>query len=505
MEVNRKKRAFVNTSIRVVGTVVTLAGQLVAMTVLSRLLPIEAHGVVAYAVVFVSLADRASQLGVGPTLVQIPDLTSDRIRVGFTLSLIMGAIAWAVLFFIVPEFIVGAQRQLVLRVLSFIFFFMGMSVVSGAILQREHRFKEIVLAELAAFLSGHIVIGIGLALLGFGMWSLVAAVMTNSVLRSFFLWSRARHSLRPLMRLDDAKRLVKFGSVLTVTQLLNFGAVSSDSFLVGRLGGDHSLGLYAKAIQLVRLPARMITRSMNAVLFPILSRVDDPTVVRRGYYKSIMLATTFMVPIAVVAYVTAPELVGALFGPTWLGAVVPLKILAPVAVLTTYSLGDAVLVARDKLRIQLFVHATFFVTVVTACWLLFHRFGMPGVAYGVFLANAVTYLLMMGCCRHVLGGTVWELVRSQIPAAILLVACGALCIGARSCLLTIDLPTIALLLTEMAVCLLIFAIVFLSPIPGPQRECQELAFQYGETMVGKYPIAMRYLNKLKSWTVKSVS
>ena len=504
MQEKRKERAFINTSIRVAGSVVTLVAQMLAMIVLCRLVPVEAHGTVAFAVIAVSLADRASQLGVGPALVQCEELTLERIRVAFTISLFMGAAAWLTLSFFVPLFFIPGPRITVLRILSLNFAFMGVSIVSGAILQREHRFKEIVLAETSAFAIGHLVVGIGMAWLGFGIWSLVAAILTNTALRSAFLWMRTRHSLTPLFRMDEARQLLRFGSVLTLTQLLNFGATSSDRFIVG-LGGDYPLGLYEKAIQLIRLPSRLISRSVNAVLLPILSRVDDPVAVRRGFFKSVMLATSFMVPIAVVAFVAAPELVEALLGASFLGVVTPLKILAPVAVLTTYTLGDAVLVSKNKLRAQLTIHATFFVSIIGLCLSLFHFQGMPGVAIGVLAANSIAYTMMMTRCCYLLGGSWGELIRCQTPAVTLFTVCLLLSIACRWLIVaSLTASVYTLLVVEVCAFLCIFAFVFLLPIPGPHRECQELAFQYADTMVGRYPFLNRFIQRLQALTMSSV-
>lgn len=505
MKEKRKERAFVNTSIRVAGSLVTLVAQLVSMIVLARLVPVSAYGTVAFAVIAVGLADRASQLGVGPALVQCEELSLDRIRVAFTISMFMGAAAWLALSFVVPLFIAGGGLRItVLRVLSLNFAFMGVSIVSGAILQREHRFKEIVLAETCAFIIGHLAVGIGMAWLGFGVWSLVAAILCNTALRSLFLWLRTRHSLMPLFKMEEARGLLKFGSVLTVTQLINYGATSSDRFIVG-LGGDHPLGLYEQAIRLIRIPARLISRSMSAVLLPILSRVDDPVAVRRGFFKSMMLSTTFMVPITLVAFVAAPELVRAVLGEKWLGVVKPLKILAPVSVFTTYTLGDAVLMAKNELKTQLSIHAAFLVSVIVLCLSFFYAWGMPGAAFGVLTANVIAYTMMMVQCRRVLGASWNELVRSQIPAFTLLAACLLLSTGCRRLIATsLDASVYVLLFAEAFAFLAIFLLVFLLPIPGPHRECQELAFQYADTMVGRYPFLNRVIQRLQSWTMSSI-
>ena len=167
---------------------------------------------VTYAMIFVNFADLASQMGVGPALIQKPELSDATIRAGFTISLVMGLIAAITLFALAPLVVDDRETASVLQALSTIFLFMGVTVVSGALLQRQHRFKEIVIAECLSYFIGYIIVSVGLALAGFGIWSLVAGVVTNSLLRGAIFWSRTRHSLGLFPVWSEMRPLMKFGT-----------------------------------------------------------------------------------------------------------------------------------------------------------------------------------------------------------------------------------------------------------------------------------------------------
>src|SRR5437867_8505708 len=65
--------------------------QLLVLVVLARLLSPADFGVVTAALVVVGFSTIFSQLGIGPAVVQRPDLTVAHLRTGFTISLLLGA------------------------------------------------------------------------------------------------------------------------------------------------------------------------------------------------------------------------------------------------------------------------------------------------------------------------------------------------------------------------------------------------------------------------------
>lgn len=505
MNSNSKERVFVNTSLRTAGSVVTLVLQFASVIILSRLLPVNAFGVLTYAMIFVNFADLASQMGVGPALVQKSELSDASIRAGFTISFTLGLVAAVTLCLLAPHLIddsqtgpgSGVEKETYTRVLqslSLIFLFMGVTVVSGALLQRQHRFKELVIADCSSYFIGYLVVSVGLALAGFGVWSLVAGVLTNSLLRTAILWSRTRHSLRPCFVWSEMRPLVRFGMLFTVTRVLNFGATTGDAFLTGRFLGNEALGLYSRAFQLVRLPARLVTRSMHTVLFPVLSRMTDLNVIRSAYYKATMFALCLMTVLCCIVIVTAPELIEVPFGKAWKGATTPLQILAPVAVLSVYTLGDALLKSTNHLKTQLFAHAAFFTLLVVSIFLLSrYGYGINGVAAGVLISNVVMYAYMAYACGRILNSSLREFVKIHIPAVCIGVAVLTVGWTTRSTVVYLDLPVWIVWIVATFACVTAFVLLSVVPLGGPLQDYQTLFGQYVGTMCDKNRHAKRIL------------
>ena len=495
-----------NTGWRMGGSVIRLAMQAIWTICLSRWLTPGDFGILAYAMVIVGFAEMASRMGVGPALIQIETLNDRSIRSGFTLSIIMGATACIGLLITAPVLASGDETTTnVMRVLSSVFLVMGVNVVASALLQRQHRFKELVFAECVAYFLGYLVISLSLSLVFRNVWCLVAGMLANITLRSFLNWYHVRHPLRPLFSWQEMKPLLKFGLVFTVTRSLNYSANNSDAFLTRNLFGKDALGLYARAMLLIRMPAALTTRSMHVVLFPVFSRLSDRERIRAAYYKATMFGLCLLVPLCCTVLVTAPEMVVVPFGEQWTGVVLPLQILSPVAFLGICTLGDAVLKSINRLRTQLLVHATYFTAIVSlvivcSIWMGGPKGdaskGIQGVAIGVLLANVVMYVHMAVVCARVLEADWNGVLRAHFPA--LIIGCFVLGIGltSRFLMMSIDCPAWATWGGVSLCCGLSFLGISIIPSHSALREYRRLFGQFALAACAKNRHTNRWATRL---------
>lgn len=485
-----------NTGWRMAGSFVRLGMQAIWTICLSRWLTPGDFGILAYAMVVVGFADMASQMGVGPALIQKENLTDRSVRAAFALSILMGVTAGIMLVIAAPLFAAGDEMTTnVIRVLSLVFLVMGVNVVSGALLQRQHRFKELVIAESVAYFFGYLVVSLSLSLVFRNVWCLVAGMLSNLVLRAVLNWWQIRHSLRPLYSWREMKPLLKYGLVFTVTKVLNYSANSSDAFLTRNLFGKDALGLYSRAFLLIRLPAALTTRSMHAVLFPAFSRISDRERIRATYYKATMFGLCLMVPLCCTLFVTAHEIVVVPFGKQWQGAVLPLQILAPVAFLGIYTLGDALLKSINRLRMQLMVHATYFAVIVFMVILCSQLAGgIYGVAIGVLIANVVMYVQMAIVCAHVLDADWGGFLRAHIPAT--MIGCFVLGNGlaSRFIMTSIECPPWVTWVVVTLYCGFSFLVISIVPLHPLLREYRLLFSQFALAACAKN----RHANRLAS-------
>src|SRR5687768_1485098 len=84
------------------GTGAQVVLQVLALVVLARLLTPEDFGVVAAALVVIGFSAIFSHLGVGPAVVQRPELTGAHLRTAFTLSVLLGVLFGGLIWLLAP-------------------------------------------------------------------------------------------------------------------------------------------------------------------------------------------------------------------------------------------------------------------------------------------------------------------------------------------------------------------------------------------------------------------
>ena len=170
-------------------------------------------------------------------------------RYTFTVQICMGIILMAVVALSAPV-LAGIFHQPkvvpVVRLMSFIFVLQTLGVVAVALLSRNMDFRGIQFARISSYLMGFFALGIPLALLGFEVWSLVVAQLTQTALFSMLSYAQVRHPIKPLFR-STSRSLGRFGLKVLSTNLVNYAIESIDSFFIGRFFDVVILGLYNRA------------------------------------------------------------------------------------------------------------------------------------------------------------------------------------------------------------------------------------------------------------------
>lgn len=288
---------------------------------MSRLLNPEDFGLMALAMLAMNAADIVGRMGVAQALVQKPTITQDDVRASVTSGLILGGICALSLFALAP-FIAGVYNKPavtpLLQVLSVHVVVVALGTTSGGLLRRAMRFRELALIQIATSVVT-LLVGLGAALAGAGVWSLVAATTVSATAGVVLQYSRARHSLIPIARWRALSSLYSFGARISGLRFMEFLGRQLDTFAVGRYLSAAALGQYNRAFVLVNLPmSQYLTMALTSVLFPGFSRIQsDPVRVKRAYLAVLALAGLVLLPIGAGIGIAAQEIVRVVLGPQW--------------------------------------------------------------------------------------------------------------------------------------------------------------------------------------------
>ena len=405
------------------------AMQLVAFVVLARLLSPKEFGLFAATLVVIGLCEIFSELGVGPAIVQRPTLEERHLRVGFTLSLLIGGAVAGLVWAGAPAiaaFFHSAELVHVVRAACLVFLCHGISMVAQASAQRELRFGWLAGVDAIAFTAGFVVAGPALAWLGFGVWALIGALVTQHFLRMLMLLVGQPHPKRLLLEQRAIGELLYFGGGFTLARLGNYLAGQADKLVVGRWLGAQALGLYALACQFITAPAFLVGRVLDRVLFPAMALVQrEPARLARAYRSGVAVCALLILPASVVVVMVAPELVLVLLGPAWAAIEVPLRILVlGMLFRTSYKLSDSVARATGAVYARAWRQAVFAGAVVAGS-LIGQFWGLEGVAVGVVAAVTLNFALMAQLSLRLTGMRWVEFGAAHRPGLALAAALGA--------------------------------------------------------------------------------
>ncbi|MDP1904060.1 MAG: lipopolysaccharide biosynthesis protein [Pseudomonadota bacterium] len=399
--------------------VIHLLAGFVVLAILARMLSPSDFGVVGAAMVVLGISQILGQIGVGPALVQLKDITPRFIATGFWMSIAMGLVLGLVVFLLSqPLALLMRMPQLedVLKLLAWIFPLSSFGLVATALLQRELKFFEMSLAHITSYLMGYALVGVVLASLGWGVWSLVWAQISQVLLySSMMLWISRQH-IRLNFGIEEAKILLNFGFGHSLGKLANFSATNVDNIVVGRWLGADALGIYGRVYQFMVVPANMLGNVVDKVLFPTMASVqDDRNKLSNMYLGLTGVVTLLAAPISAILFTYAHEIVDILLGNKWGAVVAPMQIFSLVLIFRAgYKFSDSLARATGAVYRRAWRQALYALAVLCGA-LIGQSWGLVGVAVGVSLAIILNYYAMLQLSLSLLQITFMQFVKSQFP------------------------------------------------------------------------------------------
>ncbi|ULJ75090.1 oligosaccharide flippase family protein [Rhizobium gallicum] len=394
-----------------------MAIDVVFLAILSRLLSPADFGIIAAAALFFAFCNLLREVGIGATIIQLPSLTDVEQRTALTLVLISSTILFLLAQASATPFSrfmnIPASEE-VIRVMSFIIILQAFTSISEGLLLRRLEMRRIRISEILAKTLANGTAGIGLALAGFGYWAIAAAAICEASLMSLALVYAAKPSLRPLFDSQSTRRLMGRASGFTASRIFNFIALRGDVAIVGRSLDEASLGLYSRAYRLMSLPTDVYDRMADRVVFPAMAKVQsDPERLKKAYLRGVSLTALFGMPMSVVVYILAPEIVLALLGRQW-EKVIP--VFSFLAIGIYFRL--AARVSGSLLRATAAVRALILSQAVYACLtvggtLFAVEYGLSAVAIAVGIAIFPYFCLITAQACQVARVSLMELIREH--------------------------------------------------------------------------------------------
>ncbi|MGI8779094.1 MAG: lipopolysaccharide biosynthesis protein [Solirubrobacteraceae bacterium] len=302
---------------------------LISTVVLARLLVPEDFGVIALATLTMSIASIFAALGLGSTLILRQEW--DRRAQGTVLSLMVasGVVLAALVALTAPvvaTLLDESRVTDVLRVMSLALLVNSWGTFYAVLNQRDLEFRKNFVAQVCQSVV-YAIVAITAAVLGAGVWAIVAGQLVQALTFSVVLLVLASDRIRPTFVPAAARTAIRTGRAYLVQGALAYVQQNADYLIVGRALGSGALGFYSMAYRLAELPLWAVGDPVAKVTFPSFARMRQrgedvlPT-----FLSTFQLLGAIVLPIGAILSATAEPLTATVFGDKWLPMATPLAV-----------------------------------------------------------------------------------------------------------------------------------------------------------------------------------
>ena len=400
------ERRFLDSSLASYGS---QAGRLlvgfVAKVILARWVIPQDYGLYDEALRLVTLAAAVRDLGLTYHLMR------DRTRpygTVFAFTVLSGLVVTGVLMLTAPLFgVLNPDLPAVLQVFGVWVLLDGLAAVPRTYFERELRIGRLVVPELArAALTA--LVAVGLAVAGFGVWSLVLGDLAATACYAALVGLRAWGKFGISWRLPGLSGLLRQSRYLFGIWLLVQLVTYIDIFIIEVFGETETVGQYARAYWIAFLMPLIV--APRALLPALVEYRDDLPRFREAFRLGTVFLMAFQVIAGYFLYFNAEKVVEILLGEDWEPAVALLKILCFVPFLDVFTdLGGEVLKVRHEDRAWMVIVFVNLISLVGFGTWFTARWGASGMAWANFLL--LGNLIMAWRMRALLGRAFGHLMR----------------------------------------------------------------------------------------------
>lgn len=364
--------------------------------ILARLLFPAQFGLIGMLAIFFALAQSFLDSGFGAALIQKRNPTPTDICSIFYFNIVVGFIIAALLCVAAPWISAFYHEPLLTpltRAMSLIIVINSFALIQGTILSKNMNFKPQTKASLMSGVTSGI-IGITLALRGFGVWSLAIQQISATFLRTLLLWRFHPWRPAPLFSLTSLRGMFGFGSRVLASGLLNQLFLNAYSLVIGKIYSASDLGFFTRAKTLSDLPSQTLSKIVESVTFPAFSLIqDDPARLKKSIKKALSTLVMVNFPIMIGLAILARPLVLFLLTDKWIHSIPYIQLLSVTGLLyPLHVINLNLLQAMGRsdlfLRLEVIKKVLVVITIALTC-----RWGVSAIIVGMIATSLFAYYL----------------------------------------------------------------------------------------------------------------
>lgn len=397
--------------------------------VLARLLLPAEFGIIGMIAIFMGIGGALVDSGLASSLIRTPDANEDDFSTVFYFNILGSIIIYFILYLTAP-FIANFFEQPILknitRVYGVTFIINAFSTIQLARLTQMMDFKTQMKVSVPSIIGGGL-LGIVLAYMGYGVWSLVWMRLFQSFLNSLQLWIVSKWKPSFIFNVKKFKYHFHFGYKLLLSGLLDTVFTNIYTLIIGKLFVPAQLGFYTRANSVVQLPVENISGALNKVTYPLFAQIKDDNERLKNVYKKILQMVSFLIaPTLIIMGVLATPLFRFVFTEKWLQAVPYFQILCISGFMYPFHFYN-LNILNVKGRSDLFLKLEIIKKVLMVATIIISiPFGMYGLLWGMVIMSALALSINAHYSGKFIHYNGFEQLKDVLPILLITITTGAL-------------------------------------------------------------------------------
>lgn len=428
MATNNSKRVFSNMIWRMAERLGAQGVTLILSIILARILDPEAYGLTALVTVFTVILQVFIDSGFGNALIQKKESDDLDFSSVFYFNLTLGVFLYVIMFFSAPliaDFYEKPELVAIVRVMSITLVISGLKNVQQAYVSKKMIFKKFFFSSLGGTV-GAAIIGIVLALLGYGVWALVIQNLFNTTVDTIILWITVKWRPKKMFSFKRLRLMFGFGWKLLLTSIINTVFNNVRQLIIGKVYSSENLAFYNKGKQFPNIiVSNIINLSIDSVLLPALAEQQDNKIVIKNMTRRALKVSTFLVaPMMIGLAAMANSLVPFLLKDKWIPAIPFLQIFCLTFLfqpIQTSNFNSLKAIGRSDmfLRINIVNRCIDFVLILISI-----RMGVIYIALSFLISSLISQFIIMKPNSDLLGYRIREQIFDILPSFIIALIMG---------------------------------------------------------------------------------
>ncbi|MEP3481535.1 MAG: lipopolysaccharide biosynthesis protein [Fuerstiella sp.] len=435
--------------------------------VLARLLLPHEFGLVGILTVFILVAQVIADAGLSSALIQKSSPSETDWSTSFYSNFILGLLIFAVLWVLSPAVAASfSEPQLtwLTRVLALTVVVNSLGVVQATRFQKTMNFRPLTESILiSVFVSG--VISIGLAIWGFGVWSLAIQRVLADLIRVTLFWCKADWVPSLKFSFTSLKEQVRYGGCVLLAAIFNTVTQPMIYFVIAAGHAPATLGYVVQGSQLPDALSRTLAGTLGRVAFPVFALIQqDRSRVKKTLRNSMQMLYSTVLPLMVIVAVSSPLLVQILLTEKWIPCVPYLRLFCVIGFLLPVQAIYQHLLMVDSRPTKLIATQFFRLALHAVVLLCTFRFGVLWIVTGQVIAELIV-TVVLSCVMVTVGSYSLQEQLSDLfrPLAVVVLATSCVLLGQAAFELSV-LPALLVQSVCWPTLLVILAFVFKLPV-----------------------------------------